>query len=61
VRDGLCKPEDVAAKVARDYAALQMQQQLGQQQEQAAAISPPGMNTDHIWNGFENIRITGTA
>jgi hypothetical protein len=24
-----------------------MQQQLSQQQEQAAAISPPGMNTDH--------------
>jgi hypothetical protein len=48
VRDGLCKPEDVAAKVVRDYAALQMQQQLSQQQEQAAAISPPGMNTDHI-------------
>jgi hypothetical protein len=53
VRDGLCKPEDVAAKVARDYAALQMQQQLSQQQEQIAAISPPGMNTDHIGNGFK--------
>jgi hypothetical protein len=23
MRDGLCKPEDVAAKVARDYAAFQ--------------------------------------
>jgi hypothetical protein len=41
MRDGLCKPEDVAAKVARDYAAFQASQQAASGQEQA--LSPPGM------------------
>jgi hypothetical protein len=47
VRDGLCRPEDVAAKMAREYAAYQ--QTAGAQQQQAleppaAALEPPGKN-----------------
>jgi hypothetical protein len=45
VRDGLCRPEDVAAKMAREYAAY-LQAAGGQQQQvlepPAPALEPPG-------------------
>jgi hypothetical protein len=45
MRDGLCRPEDVQAKLARDFAqaqaAMNSQAAGGVQQEQG--VSPPGM------------------
>jgi hypothetical protein len=42
VRDGLCRPEDVAAKLARDYVAQQLAAGQQMQQPDVPAISPPG-------------------
>jgi hypothetical protein len=46
LRDGLCRPEDVADKMARDYAAYQQRvsQQQGGQEQAVVAVTPPGMN-----------------
>jgi hypothetical protein len=44
MRDGLCRPEDVQAKLARDFAQAQAamnSQAAGGVQEQG--VSPPGM------------------
>jgi hypothetical protein len=40
MRDGMCKPEDVAAKVACDYAVFQASQQAHGQEQ---VLNPPGM------------------